>query len=179
MIIIGLGANLDGLSGSPEQTMRKAAQRFHAYGLNIVSSSHIWESAPVPISNQPWYKNAVCAVQTELTPHNVLVALNKIEEEFGRIRSYKNAPRVLDLDLIAYHDLHITDNALTLPHPHMHLRAFVLYPLREIAPTWRHPLLDKNVDNLIATLPTEQEIRQSLGDKLYPVTVKNNNKLSA
>ncbi len=172
-ILIGFGANLDGKYGSPENALRECAKLFSSHHLNIVAASHIWESAPVPISDQPWYKNAVCAVETVLQPHDVLKTLNDLEHKAGRVRTTQNAPRVLDLDLLAYHDVYINDDILNLPHPEMHKRAFVLYPLREVAPTWVHPVVNKNVDEMIGSLPQGQDIRKVSGEKLYPVPVDN------
>jgi 2-amino-4-hydroxy-6-hydroxymethyldihydropteridine diphosphokinase len=179
MIIIGFGANLDGKYGSPENALRACAQNFAAHGIRILAASHIWESAPVPVSDQPWYKNAVCIVETALSPHDLLKALNLMEHEAGRIRTTQNAARVIDLDLLAYHDVQIDDKVLNLPHPELHNRAFVLYPLSEIAPNWMHPTLNKPVDALVSNLPTGQEIRKISGDKLYPVAVDKDQKVSA
>lgn len=159
MILIGLGANLHGKYGTPENALRMALEQFPNHNINIDQVSSIWESAPVPVSDQPWYKNAVCSVQTGLLPHELLKALSIIENEAGRVRSIQNAPRVLDLDLLAYHDRHISDEVLSLPHPEMHNRAFVLYPLHEIAPNWVHPILHKSVNELMEKLPKGQEIR--------------------
>lgn len=179
MILIGLGANLDGKDGSPEDALHACVSKFSEHGLNITAASHIWESAPVPISDQPWYKNAVCAVETILSPHEVLKVLAQLEIEAGRVRSVQNAPRVLDLDLLAYHDAHISDNVLSLPHPEMHRRAFVLYPLREIAPNWIHPIHNVPVDEMLKSLPSGQEIRRMETVKLYPVCVDILDRVSA
>ena len=179
MIIIGFGANLCGKYGSPEDALRSCAQKFASKSIHITASSHIWESAPVPISDQPWYKNAVCSVETTLSPHDVLKALNELENEAGRVRTTQNAPRVLDLDLLAYHDTYINDDVLKLPHPEMHNRAFVLCPLQEIAPNWVHPTLNKSVDEMIKLLPKGQEIRKVTGDILYPMPVDKLDKVPA
>ncbi len=161
MILIGLGANLPSRYGGPEDTLRRAVDALETKGLYIVKASSIWLSAPVPVSAQPWYRNAVSAVDTEMPAAAVLALLHDIENDFGRVRGQRNAPRVLDLDLIAYHDEVYTDVNCTVPHPRMHGRAFVLRPLAEIAPEWRHPILGLFVSDLIATLPVEQEIEIS------------------
>ncbi len=158
MILIGLGANLDGIYGSPDQCLQECANLFAIPDIKIVKLSSIWKSAPVPISDQPWYKNAVCMVETKLSPHDLLSALAKIEDDAGRARSELNAARTLDLDILSYNDEIINDEHLTLPHPQMHNRAFVLYPLREIAPNWIHPTLGKSVDEMIGQMPKGQEI---------------------
>jgi len=159
MILIGLGANLDGIYGSPEQCLQKCSKFFSDAGIHIVKLSSIWKSAPVPMSDQPWYRNAVCLVETELNPHELLSELVKIENQAGRTRREVNAARTLDLDILSYNNEVINDAHLTLPHPQMHLRAFVIYPLQEIVPNWIHPTLNKSLDEMIATMPKGQEIK--------------------
>lgn len=168
MIFIGLGANLPGPFGSPEEVLQAACKSFEDYDLRIIRASRMYASAPVPVSDQPWYKNAVCGIKTSLSPEDLITRLHHIESEFGRIRTYKNAPRILDLDVLAYNDQIVNDGGLKVPHPRLHERAFVLYPLQEIAPDWRHPILDKTVDELIENLPEGQEIK-ALEISLYSV----------
>lgn len=158
MIIIGLGANLDSIHGSPKQTFTRALACFPDHGMHVVKVSSVWKTAPVPISDQPWYKNAVCIIKTDHTPHELLQAIRAIEHDFGRVRSVQDAPRVIDLDILCYNHAHIDDDQLQIPHPRLHERAFVLYPLREIAPDWVHPLLNRGIDSFIKDLPPEQEI---------------------
>ncbi len=158
MILIGLGANLDGIYGCPEDALQKCHNLFASVGINIIKSSNIWKSAPVPVSDQPWYRNAVCCVETNFSPHGLLSALAKIEDGAGRTRRDVNAARTLDLDILSYDDKIIKDEHLILPHPQMHNRAFVLYPLREIAPDWVHPILNKSVDKMLEEMPAGQEI---------------------
>lgn len=127
-------------------------------GITLKSVSEIWRTAPVPPDPlQPFYSNAVCAVDTKKNPHDLLMTLLDIETGFGRVRSVLNAPRVIDLDLLAYRDLQIDDpSKLILPHPRLHERAFVLYPLKQIAPQWVHPVSGKTVDEMIDALPKDQ-----------------------
>lgn len=160
MIIIGLGANLPSCHGAPEQTLQKAIDAMRHKGLNVVSASSVWRSAPVPISDQPWYCNAVCVVDTPLDVHSIWEILSQIEQEFGRVRTEKNAARVLDLDLLIHHDTVMHGDTLTLPHPRLHERAFVLHPLHEVWPNWRHPSMDKYVDEFITLLPSDQKIKR-------------------
>ncbi|MGB1076697.1 MAG: 2-amino-4-hydroxy-6-hydroxymethyldihydropteridine diphosphokinase, partial [Bdellovibrionales bacterium] len=105
----------------------------------------------VPVSDAPWYANAVSLIETDKTPSDLLGVLNKIEADFGRVRSYRNAPRILDLDILAFNDEIIGEDGahLCVPHPRMHNRAFVLKPLNEVAPEWQHPALKKSIAQLI------------------------------
>ncbi|PCI56200.1 MAG: 2-amino-4-hydroxy-6-hydroxymethyldihydropteridine diphosphokinase [Alphaproteobacteria bacterium] len=159
MILIGLGANLNGIYGAPEQCLKACSDLLAGAGIYIVKSSNIWKSAPVPVSDQPWYCNAVCAVETVLSPPQLLCALATIENDTGRERHEANAARVLDLDILSYNDEIINEAHLTVPHPALHERAFVLYPMQEIAPHWVHPRLDKSVDEMIVNMPKGQEIQ--------------------
>lgn len=161
MIIIALGANLPSSHGEPHETLAAAISALRRDGdLKISGESSIWITAPVPLSDQPWYHNAVVTVTTDLSPFALLERLQDIENEFGRVRSIRNAPRVLDLDLIAYKDVIIEKPELIVPHPRMHQRAFVLLPLQEIAPDWTHPLTKENLPALIATIPPEQQAQR-------------------
>ena len=158
MILIGLGANIAGQYGSPEQALRAACSTLSSCGLELLAVSRVWLSAPVPISAQPWYHNAVISVETALSSGDLLCLLKNVEKDFGRIQAVRNAPRVLDLDILSYHDDVSVCADLMIPHPRMHERAFVLYPLRDVAPNWVHPILNLSVDALIENLPPEQEI---------------------
>ena len=128
---VALGANL----GDPASTVRAA---FGALAnlpeSRVVHCSSLYRTAPVGLTDQPEFVNAVAALETTLAPESLLDALLDIESRFGRIRAEKNGPRTLDLDLLLYNDQTLDLPRLTLPHPRLHLRAFVLYPLAEIAP---------------------------------------------
>ena len=160
MILVGLGANLDGAFGSPEECIKKAFSLLEESGVKVISVSSIWRTAPVPISEQPWYRNAVCVVETPLNPYELLSLLASIEDSAGRERRNRNEARVLDLDLLAYGDDVIRDQGLQIPHPRMHERAFVLYPLQEVAPEWIHPVFNKSVTEMIKTMPEGQKIER-------------------
>ncbi len=160
-IFIGLGANLPSPRfGPPQATLAAALARLEAVGVKVVARSRWYETAPVPVSDQPWYVNAVAEVESDLPPAGLLAILHRIEEEFGRVRAERNAPRLVDLDLLAYGDA-VNDgpDLPILPHPRMHERAFVLLPLQELAPGWRHPKLGRPLDALIAALPADQVAR--------------------
>ena len=130
LAFVGLGANL----GDAQQALRQAVQALaDVPGVQLQQCSALYGSAPID-SSGPDYLNAVARVRTTLAPAQLLQALQTIENEAGRLRPYRNAPRTLDLDLLLYGDLHSEEAALLLPHPRMHERAFVLLPLRDVAP---------------------------------------------
>jgi 2-amino-4-hydroxy-6-hydroxymethyldihydropteridine diphosphokinase len=159
MKIIGLGANLPSRHGSPAETLKAAAQAIEQAGIKIVTASHIWKTAPVPFDpDMPWYQNAVIAVETDKSAHDLLSILLDIEQDFGRMRTrIRNTPRVLDLDLIVYDDQIIRDGPfIFLPHPRMHNRAFVLMPMAEIVTQWHHPESGEELTDLIYAIPADQ-----------------------
>ncbi len=127
-------------------------------GVWPVEVSRLWRTAPVPPDPAvPWYYNAVATVKTDLDPHALLATLLAIEQDFGRVRGERNAPRAIDLDLIAYGDDVVEEGPdLIVPHPRMDLRAFVLLPMSDILDDWRHPVNGKGLEDLIAALPPEQ-----------------------
>ncbi|ACI98905.1 2-amino-4-hydroxy-6-hydroxymethyldihydropteridine diphosphokinase [Rhodospirillum centenum] len=159
MILIGLGSNLavPGIGG-PLAVCTAALAALERRGLRVVARSRWYETAPVPVSDQPWFVNAVAQVESPLGPDGILSVLHAVEAEFGRVRQVVNEARVLDLDLLD-HDGQRRDDAPMLPHPRMHLRAFVLLPLAELAPGWVHPVSGRRVDELIADLPPGQDAR--------------------
>ena len=160
-ILVGLGANLPSLlHGRPAATLEAALKVLAARGLRVLSRSRWWESSPVPASDQPWYVNGVTEVATPLGPEALLALLHEVEAEFGRVRSLPNAPRVLDLDLLA-HGTAVREGPVppVLPHPRLAGRGFVLFPLAEIWPRWRHPLTGRSVAEMIAELPVGQIVR--------------------
>lgn len=160
---IGLGANLQHpVYGSPRQTLEAAIAALQAAGLDIVARSSWYESAPVPLADQPWYVNGVVAVHSNLSAADLLAILHRIEAEFGRVRSVVNAPRVVDLDLLDHRGESRPGGAgdPVLPHPRMAERGFVLLPLQEVAPDWRHPVSGQPLATLIAQLPGDQTTRR-------------------
>jgi 2-amino-4-hydroxy-6-hydroxymethyldihydropteridine diphosphokinase len=160
VIILAIGANLPSPFGSPRQTVERALDALAAAGLTLLARSRWYESAPVPPSDQPWYVNGVVALATERSPGELMALLHGIEASFGRIRRQRNEARVLDLDLIAYDELVLSGpQSPILPHPRMHERAFVLLPLAELAPEWRHPKSGEPIKALIERLDPALVIR--------------------
>ena len=159
-LFIGLGANLtpDGYT-SPREGCIAAVSALADEGVHLSALSHWYESAPVPISDQPWYLNAVAEATTELDATSTLAALHHIERRFGRVRIERNAARVLDLDLLDFAGMVSDSSNLALPHPRMHERAFVLLPLGELRPDWVHPVSGITIKVLIAMIPADQQIR--------------------
>jgi 2-amino-4-hydroxy-6-hydroxymethyldihydropteridine diphosphokinase len=162
MIIVGIGSNL-AASGhdSPLDTGLAALDALAAPHLHPIVCSPWYESAPVPASDQPWFANAVVLVDTEREPEFLLDWLQAIETRFGRERGERNAARTLDLDLIDYDGLILDTPRLVLPHPRMHERRFVLAPLCDLAPGWRHPRLGVTATELLAGLPPGQPVRRA------------------
>ena len=158
MILVGLGANLPSEFGPPQATLAAALDALAAEDLRILARSRWYRSAPVPPSGQPWFVNGVAAVATGLDPGALLALLHRVEARFGRVRGARNAARTLDLDLLAY-DERVTDgpDGPVLPHPRLHERGFVLLPLAELAPAWRHPASGRSLAALIAALPPGTE----------------------
>lgn len=151
MILIALGSSLPSAAGSPEDTLRAALASLVARGITVERQSGFYVSEAWPNPADPPFVNAVASLRTSLSPSDLLRVMHEVEAEFGRKRGVRNAPRTLDLDLIDY-DHRIEHGDPELPHPRMESRAFVLVPLQEIAPDWRHPESGRTVDGLIAAL---------------------------
>lgn len=161
-ILIAFGANLPSRAfGSPADTCLAVLAALEARGVKIRRRSPFYESAPVPVSDQPWYVNGVAQVDTRLGPEELLALLHELERQFGRERRELNESRVMDLDLIAYGRRVREAAPPILPHPRMADRAFVLLPLRDVAPGWVHPVTGRTVEDLIARLPAGQQIRRA------------------
>ncbi len=169
MILVAIGANLPGPDGRPPlQTCRLAASALDALpGLRLRGLSRWYETAPVPPSDQPPYVNGVAHLTARrsrgaadpalpLDPASLLAALQAIEAGAGRRRGMPNAARRLDLDIVAIGALVRPAPDPVVPHPRAHERAFVLLPLRDVAPGWLHPVLNQTVEALIAHLPPQQ-----------------------
>ena len=149
-VLIALGSNLSGGFESSKALLEAAVAGLPAVGLRVVKRSSWWRSAAWPDPTAPDYLNGLAIVETGLGPAEVMAALAEIEGEFGRVRGERNAARTLDLDLIAYGRTVLDAPDLTLPHPRAAERLFVMGPLAEIAPEWRHPVLGETAKALTA-----------------------------
>lgn len=169
-ILIGLGANLPGPGGTPPAATVEAAlaELGRLPGLALAARSRLWDSAAWPDPTGPRYVNAVALLRGQAEPEALLARLHAIEAEAGRVRGLLNAPRPLDLDLLAVNDLVIERPGIVLPHPRMQDRAFVLGPLAEICPAWRHPVLDRTAAELLAALPPS-DARPLVGPLVGPL----------
>ena len=150
-VLIALGSNLSGGFDSSKALLEAAVARLSAAGLRVVKRSAWWRSAAWPDPTAPDYLNGLAIVETALAPAEVMAALARIEREFGRERGERNAARTLDLDLIAHGRTVLDSPDLILPHPRAAERLFVMGPLAQIAPDWRHPVLGETAAGLAAT----------------------------
>jgi 2-amino-4-hydroxy-6-hydroxymethyldihydropteridine diphosphokinase len=155
---IGMGGNVPSSAGQPEATLAAAALRLESLG-HVVCRSSLYSTEPVGFSEQPRFINAVVALETELDPRQLLEGLLAIEREFGRDRALAivNGPRTLDLDILLFGDLRISEPGLEIPHPRMAERAFVLVPLCEIAPQIIEANSGKTVSQLLHSISLDQE----------------------
>ncbi|PHR62495.1 MAG: 2-amino-4-hydroxy-6-hydroxymethyldihydropteridine diphosphokinase [Robiginitomaculum sp.] len=150
---ISFGANLPFGNSSPAQTILQAMQLLDHHELQFVKSSSLWSSPAWPDPADPEYVNAMALFMCCLTPLKLMNRLGRMERQFGRVASRRNAPRTLDIDLISYGQLRAATKRVQIPHPRAQERAFVLLPLREIAPLWRCPKTGQPIDQLIDNLP--------------------------
>ena len=161
-VIIGLGSNLAGQFGSPRGACGAALEAIQNVGCKIIARSPWYESAPVPISEQPHFVNGIVGIITNLAPATLLRHLLEIETNMGRERTKPNAARIIDLDILAQGEL-ICDgigDLPVLPHPRLHERAFVILPLVDLMPNWQHPLTRYTALELKTNLGTDQEIHR-------------------
>ncbi|MFO1057786.1 MAG: 2-amino-4-hydroxy-6-hydroxymethyldihydropteridine diphosphokinase [Dongiaceae bacterium] len=164
-ILIGLGSNLAlPRIGPPRAVLEAALADLAARGIGLSARSRWYESAPVPVSDQPWFVNGVALLDTDLPPDRLLAELHAVERAFGRQRRVVNEARPLDLDLLAYGGrVAEGPEPPLLPHPRLAQRAFVLLPLAELRPHWRHPATGMGIAALIAALPADQVARPIAG----------------
>jgi 2-amino-4-hydroxy-6-hydroxymethyldihydropteridine diphosphokinase len=156
-VLLGLGANL----GDPVAQLAHAVSALRDE-VRVDAVSSVYRTEPVGFKEQPEFYNLVLRGHTRLGPLGLLQRAREIEAALGRHRSFPNAPRTIDVDLLAYGDRVMRTEELTLPHPRLHLRGFVLHPLAEIAPEWTHPVLRRTARELLSSA-TELERVQRVG----------------
>ena len=154
IVYLALGANL----GDREKNLRAALEQIRAF-VDITRVSSIYETEPWGVRDQPWFLNLVCSGTTTLSPVDVLRRAKKIENGMGRAEGIRFGPRPIDIDLLFYDRLIELSPALTIPHPRLHERAFVLVPLTEIAPDLVHPRLRVKLRELLERLPPSETVR--------------------
>lgn len=153
-VLLSLGSNLD----DRVRNLERALEHLRAH-LNLEAASSIYETQPVGVKDQPWFLNMVCAATTRLKPRALLEYVREVEADLGRERRERFGPRVIDIDILAYDDRVVDEPDLKLPHPRMTERRFVLEPLAEIAPEWRHPAADATARELLDRLESGDEVR--------------------
>jgi 2-amino-4-hydroxy-6-hydroxymethyldihydropteridine diphosphokinase len=145
---LGLGSNL----GDREANLREAVERLEAAGIRVLRRSSLYESAPQELLDQPWFLNAAVEVETNLFPLQLLALIRRIESDMGRLRVTPKGPRNIDVDILFYGRNVIATVELEVPHPRMAQRRFVLEPLAEIAPDFRHPVTGKTANEMLTAL---------------------------
>ncbi len=152
MILIALGSNIDGPWGNSSETVAQALTELNRDPLRLIKASRLLLTAPFGKPDQPPYVNGVAQIETLLSPGKLLQRLHAIEKAAGRERAERWGPRTLDLDIIDYDGLVLAEQGLTLPHPGIAERIFVLKPIAEIEPGWRHPLTQKSAREMLDLL---------------------------
>ena len=155
VILIALGSNLPSRAGNSSETLRAALDELARSNVKPMQISAFYATPAWPDPSDPSYVNAVARVETDLAPDALMARLHAVEQTFGRVRGVRNAPRTLDLDLLDY-DGRIQGGPPVLPHPRIERRAFVLVPLADVAPLWKHPVSGRHVRALIDALPDSE-----------------------
>ena len=158
-VYLSLGSNV----GDRQAHLRDAVAHLQAKG-HVVSVSSFYETEPVDVTDQAWFLNCAVYLKTTDMPEQLMAAILEIEQEMGRRRILPKGPRIIDIDILLLGDKVINSPALTIPHPAMPERRFVLEPLAEIAPAVRHPVLKKTILELLHALPAGQTVRKCRGN---------------
>jgi len=154
---LGLGSNL----GDRLNNLKQALRLLESYrGIAVDKVSSIYETEPVGFKEQDWFLNMTACITTSLSPRDLLIAINQIERELKRERIIRWGPRTIDIDILLFDDMVLDTPDLKIPHPEMHKRAFVLVPLKEIAPKAVHPILNKRIAELLDGLKMNEEVRK-------------------
>jgi 2-amino-4-hydroxy-6-hydroxymethyldihydropteridine diphosphokinase len=155
LVYLSLGSNV----GDRQVQLQDALAKLAAVG-RVVATSSFYETEPIEFTQQPWFLNCALALETSQTPQQLMAAILRIEEEMGRRRVQKKGPRSIDIDILLFDDTIVDSKELTIPHPAMHQRRFVLEPLAEIAPELLHPVLKKTIGELLDSLPPGQVVKR-------------------
>ena len=155
LVYLSLGSNI----GDRETNLHEAIRRLRAHS-HVVSVSSFYETEPVEFTQQARFLNCAVALQTDDSPAHLMASLLQIEQDMGRQRLQKKGPRIIDIDILLFGDQVVNAPELTIPHPAMAQRRFVLEPLVEIAPGVRHPRLKKSIRELLDALPPGQTVRR-------------------
>jgi len=150
-----LGSNL----GEREENIAEALRRL-SVGVNIERTSSLYETEPVGYKEQPWFLNAVCLGETKLKPQELLSFIKGIERRMGREEKVRWGPRIIDIDILFYDDLVLETPELTIPHPRLHQRRFVLVPLVELNPDFVHPILGLTMRELLKRARATEQVRR-------------------
>src|SRR5712671_3303692 len=154
-VYLSLGSNV----GDREDHLRGAITRLESIA-RVISVSSFYETEPIEVTNQPWFLNCAVKVETTKMPKQLMAAILEMEREMGRLRTIKKGPRTVDIDILLFGDAVVDSQEVTIPHPAMHERRFVLEPLAEIAPEARHPVFKKTVSEMLDALPGGQTVRK-------------------
>ena len=149
MKIIALGSNLPFKNLSPVKIIDEAYRVLKKNNIKIIKKSHIYQSEAYPNNSDPLFYNSALSIKTTLQPIDLLDNILKIEKLFGRERKERNSPRTLDIDIISYDNLILNEKNLKIPHPNLHLRPFVILPIRDLDTNWKHPVFFKTVTQII------------------------------
>jgi 2-amino-4-hydroxy-6-hydroxymethyldihydropteridine diphosphokinase len=155
-VLLGLGSNV----GRPLDNLREAVFRLHEICL-VSRVSSIYRTEPVGNVDQDWFLNCAAVIETSLDPFELLDRLLRIETAMGRVRTISSGPRIIDIDILLAGERQIDTEALTVPHPRMHERAFALYPSAEIAAEMRHPLFETTVGDLLERLAPAEKVEKT------------------
>ena len=149
MKILAFGSNLPFENNSTKENIESAYKTLSKFNINILKKSFFYQSEAYPNKSDPLFCNSAVSIETNLSPHDLLLNILKIEKQFGRERKEKNSPRTLDIDIICFDDLVINDDNLNIPHPNLHKRPFVFLPVRDLNKSWKHPIFLKTIDHFI------------------------------
>ena len=155
IVFLSLGSNL----GNRAENIRRAVEALAQQGVRILRQSAVYETEPVDIREQGWFLNCVVEVETDLMPRQFMHALLETERSLGRRRNIPRGPRPIDIDILFFGSSVVQTPQLEIPHPRIAKRRFVLAPLAEIAPSLRHPTLNKTIAELLADTPDRSRVR--------------------